>query len=113
MENKNTDANRENDPSIQLGGISQQMPTEPGWSTMRSPRPRRVQNFKDAIIRHKREWVIFNFWMSCQYGYANHAYFVLRQDYELWISLEGCQALDLVIMSGLFTRHGLREGKLA
>jgi hypothetical protein len=42
------------------------------------------------------------------YSYANHAYFVLRQDYEQWISAGGCQRPDLVFMRGLFSSHRLR-----
>ncbi len=44
------------------------------------------QNFKKALTHNRREWVIFNFLMCCRelYGYTNHAYFVLRQDYEQW-----------------------------
>ncbi len=68
------------------------------------------QDFKDAVTRHHREWVIFLFIMHCQelYSYANRLYFVLRQDYEHWLATEGCQPPDLVFMRGLFESHRLR-----
>src|SRR5258707_638190 len=72
--------------------------------------PQTRQNFKDAVTRHHREWVIFTFIMCCRelYRYANHAYFVLRQDYEDWLTTESCQPPDLVFLRGLFVSHRLR-----
>jgi hypothetical protein len=77
--------------------------------------PVTIQNFKEAVTRNKREWVIFNFVMYCQqlYGYANHVYFVLRQDYEQWLTTEGCQPPDLVFLKGLFSSQPLRTDDMA
>lgn len=73
------------------------------------------QNFKDAVTRHHREWVIFAFIMCCRelYRYANHAYFVLRQDYEAWLTTEACQPPDIVFLQGLFTSHRLQGDEMA
>jgi hypothetical protein len=73
-------------------------------------KPETRQHFKDAVTRHQREWVIFTFIMYCRelYSYANRAYFILRQDYEYWLSAEGCRPPDLLFMRGLFTSHRLR-----
>jgi hypothetical protein len=73
------------------------------------------QNFKDVLSRHCREWVIFNFLTYCRelYGYANRIYFVLRQDYENWISAEGCQPPDLVFLKRLFASSPLPTDRVA
>lgn len=69
-----------------------------------------IQNFKEAVVRNKREWVVFNFLAYCQqlYAYAAQVYFILRQDYEQWMTVEGCQPSDLVLLSHLFLSHPLR-----
>jgi hypothetical protein len=77
--------------------------------------PQTIQNFKEAVTRNKREFVIFNFVKCCRelYGYANHTYFVLRQDYEHWLSTEGCQPPDLVFLKGLFSSRRLHSDDVA
>jgi hypothetical protein len=71
------------------------------------------QNFKDVLSRHCQEWVIFIFLVYCRdlYGYANRIYFVLGQDYENWLSAEGCQPPDLVFLKQLFASSPLRTDK--
>lgn len=77
--------------------------------------PQTIQNFEEAVTRNKREFVIFSFVMCCRelYRYANHTYFVLRQDYEHWLSTEECQPPDLVFLKGLFSSHRLRSDDVA
>jgi hypothetical protein len=76
--------------------------------------PETRENFKRAVTKHRREWVIFAFIMCCQqlYGYANQVYFVLKQDYEEWVATEGCQPPDLVFLQGLFASHRLAADQM-
>jgi len=70
--------------------------------------PNTRQEFRDLIARGSREQIIFDFVTSCHflYGYANHAFFVFRQDFDHWIQEEGCARPDVVCVHELF-RSGI------
>lgn len=62
-------------------------------------------NFNAAVTKYPREWLTFVFLSCCYqlYHCANAAYHVIRQDFDHWITNEGCAPPDLVFMRALFS----------
>jgi hypothetical protein len=71
--------------------------------------PRNKELFVEIVQKHRREWVVFAFTLSCQqlFGIAHQAYCVIRQDFEYWRATGLCPESDIMKMAHLFESHPL------